>query len=233
MQTQQNKRSGFTLIEMLVVIAIIALLAAILVPTVTSALENANRTRVLSNGRGIHQSIFSAMTGDILYATESYWPASTTTRPASPHGTTSTQYFIHLMRGRGDTPAGPGVLNQDFGVFAATGVPPAQTLTGANSTVAFAWQNNCWSVTDGLTQESTSNTPLIFTRNLNVPTLLAANTGVITDQQIGTDPYAAPYANRAVVVIFNGGGGAAITGRALDWQNFNPANSLNNVMRPQ
>jgi len=229
MQTQRNERSGFTLIEMLVVIAIIALLAAILVPTVTSALENANRTRVLSNGRGIHQSIFSAMTGDILYATESYWPSSANTN----HGTTSTQYFTHLMRGRNDTPVGPGVLNQDFGVYAATGVPPAQTLTGASNTVAFTWERNCWSVTDGLTQESASNAPLIFTRNLNIPTLLASNTGPITDAQIGTAPYQAPYANRAVVVIFNGGGGAAITGRALDWQNFNPSNTTNNVMRPQ
>ncbi len=231
MQTQQNKRSGFTLIEMLVVIAIIALLAAILVPTVTSALENANRTRVLSNGRGIHQSIFSAMTGDILYATESYWPSSTNTS----HGTTSTQYFIHLMRTRNDPTPGPGVLNKDFGVFAATGVTPAQTIDGAGSTVQFAAAHNCWSVTDGLTQESASNAPLIFTRNLNVATLLPANSGPITDTQIGTAPYAAPYANRAVVVIFNGGGGAAITGRALDWQNFNPpgvSSVSQNVMQP-
>jgi len=48
-------RQGFTLIEMLVVIAIIALLASLLVPAVTSALAQANDTKCKSHLRQLGQ----------------------------------------------------------------------------------------------------------------------------------------------------------------------------------
>ncbi len=48
-----SKRSGFTLIEMLVVIAIIAILVSILVPFVSKSLEKATRTKCLSKLRQI------------------------------------------------------------------------------------------------------------------------------------------------------------------------------------
>jgi len=44
-----QKRSGFTLIKLLVVIAIIAILAAILFPVFQKARENARRTSCTSN----------------------------------------------------------------------------------------------------------------------------------------------------------------------------------------
>ena len=43
------KQKGFTLIEMLVVIAIIALLAAMIVPAVSKALNSANGVCILLN----------------------------------------------------------------------------------------------------------------------------------------------------------------------------------------
>jgi general secretion pathway protein G len=58
-----DKKSGFTLIEMLVVIAIIALLVSILVPTIGSTLRSAKTKACASNLRQIG-------TGFLLYANE-------------------------------------------------------------------------------------------------------------------------------------------------------------------
>lgn len=66
----KTSRQAFTLIEMLVVIAIIALLVSITVPTISRALNSARQTQSLSNLR----QIFIGFTGYSLENRER-WPA--------------------------------------------------------------------------------------------------------------------------------------------------------------
>ena len=57
---KMNKK-GFTLIEMLVVIAIIAVLVAIVIPTVTSATDKAEAAAIAANLRSAKAEIVTAM----------------------------------------------------------------------------------------------------------------------------------------------------------------------------
>lgn len=209
MNLQKRKDSGFTLIEMLVVIAIIALLAAILVPTVTNALENANRTRVLSNGRGIYQAIFAAHLETINFPPPvSVWP-----RDQATEGT-STAYFRRLLEDEDGEP----VLTRDFALFAANGFPPVRELS------QFEPRNNTWIVTAQASNSSTSQLPFLITRNLE---------GNVLVEGTGVAPASGdPYDDRAIVVVRVGGGGEVIPSRALRWNNVNPAGATNQLLLP-
>ena len=57
--TKMNKK-GFTLIEMLVVIAIIAVLVSIIIPTVTSATDKAEAASIAANLRSVKAEIVTA-----------------------------------------------------------------------------------------------------------------------------------------------------------------------------
>src|SRR5438477_9528189 len=64
MNTDRSKRPGFTLIEVLVVVAIIALLVAILLPSLAKARLQARRTMCLNNIRSMEQAHWMYMTSN-------------------------------------------------------------------------------------------------------------------------------------------------------------------------
>ena len=66
---KRKKRKGFTLIEMVAVVAIIGILAAILVPKITGYMNEAKKTKVIDQARKVVQAYESTQMKDKINAT--------------------------------------------------------------------------------------------------------------------------------------------------------------------
>src|SRR3954467_9900585 len=105
-RTARRRRSGaFTLVELLVVIGIIALLVAILLPTLTKAREAANRTACLSNLRQVHLAF-------VLYANQN--------KDLVPLGCSGNEYQYSYIIWR--TVSGQPSKYQCFGLLSEVGL---------------------------------------------------------------------------------------------------------------
>ena len=126
----RNSPRAFTLIEVLVVMAIIAILAAILVPALNSALERAKATKDMSNLRqfGLATQLCMNDNGGILLSTTGSWMSqlyNADQPPAAPKYISSWGVFVSPF----DHPASPRISSPNntnsavsYGINGTSGV---------------------------------------------------------------------------------------------------------------
>jgi type II secretion system protein G len=117
---------GFTLIELMVVVAIIAILAGILIPNFVNARAQAQTSACESNLRSIATAL------ELVYSDEqTYEPNGKATFDADPADFTNATSGVQYLN---NTPKDPASLDQtkDYSVTAtaqANGAPPSYTIT--------------------------------------------------------------------------------------------------------
>ena len=145
-----NKLSAFTLIELLIVIAVIGILAGMLFPAIKAVMNSAQGTRVANNGKQIVTAITTAnidreasSKGDIWPTVEKAWGSSN-------------EYFARLLGAEGKKAELTGISTT---MFAGGGVEAASDADTLKTTGCI------WSMLAGISV-CDDNMPFIWTRNM-------------------------------------------------------------------
>ena len=95
MKHSKSNKSGFTLVELIVVLTILAILAALLIPALTGYIEKAKKDKVITETRMLHEAV-QTITSE-LYAGSTQWKASSgAVTLASSSGNSVSAFFSAL-----------------------------------------------------------------------------------------------------------------------------------------
>jgi prepilin-type N-terminal cleavage/methylation domain-containing protein len=187
---RQSSRGGFTLVELLVVIGIIAILAGVALGPITNGIKQAQHNAAMQTGRQIGQVCFS-------YSTDN--TSNGNAYPADATGLAIAQDLINASY-----VSDPSI----FAVKSQTGYV-APTTSGTGTTLvagSVAWSFSCKSLntTGGVTSSASDLIPLVFFNNgvsTAVATTLTATPGTNVSVTYGAN---APFGKDGAAIFYKG-----------------------------